>query len=202
MGQQLNFSLQPSDPYSPNYFVRHSGVSEAWDFIADACRQHIANPSYFQLIFVHGPQGVGKTHLLEASRAESAHNFAIVRLSEIDTAAFIDQYERCRTAGGILCVEADCAPNEATNDPHIRSRLLNGTILKLEYPAEGELRPLIESLLERHNLRLSETSIEYLLRRLPLDPLSFSNIFAKISDVSLGRYDSARLGIIRELLSK
>ena len=65
---------------------------------------------------------------------------------------------------------------------------------------EEELSPILNSLLERKNMKLSERSVAYLLRRLPREPLSFDAIFARINELSLEESRPAGLGVIRELI--
>ena len=57
------------------------------------------------------------------------------------------------------------------------------------------------SLLERHNLRLADNSLQYLLKRLPRDPLSFDAIFGKINELSFQQGKPARLGLVRQVVA-
>lgn len=208
--KQLSFKLTPSAPLSSRYLVLHSGIVETVEAIEATVRRVAADPVQFAPLYLFGPPGCGKSHVIMAAAAEAAsaltpeERIRIYRLQgEPDdawVAGFIACYETMRSRGGLLFVEADSHPQEAVINPHVRSRLLAGEVRPLTYPREEELRPILRSLLERRNMRLSESSINYMMRRLPRDPLSFATIFAKIDELSLNESRRLGLGIVREVV--
>jgi chromosomal replication initiation ATPase DnaA len=210
--EQLAMRLSNPKQYSSYYFVPHSGVSEALAALSEALDQWTAHQSGCHAAFLLAGSGLGKTHLLSMLRERAEQRRSDPRrlvlfddpLSrpEVDEDAvarsFIDAYERLRREGGVLVFAA----RECPSNPHILSRLAAAVPLTLGFPQEHELRPLILSLAERRNLRLSEKNIEYLLDRLPAHPLSLSAILARIDELSLARGKQAGRDILRTALDQ
>ncbi|MCB0323389.1 MAG: hypothetical protein KDD69_07435 [Bdellovibrionales bacterium] len=213
MSSQLNFDLQPAQPFSLSYFVPHSGVVQAYTLLENTVERLAADQDGFNAIYLYGPSGSGKRHLAfgfqERAAAKGIPNdaFRIVLLPK-DPALVTDDFvrevigsfEQCRARGGLFLAVGEHAPKAISSNPHLTSRLLSGSVTRLQYPQEEELRPLLASLSERRNLRLSQRSLDYLVRRIPSDPLSFDRIFDKISQISLAEGRPAKLGVVRQAL--
>jgi len=210
--KHLSLNLNPVTPYSLDYFVRHSGVASALDVALSAIEELSENSEKFKLIYLFGPAGSGKTHFVEGMRALvdknkiSAEKFVVVEnLETLEEEQLISQivsvYDRLKTTGGVMILASAKDPRNVTANPHVQSRLLAGDLLEISYPQETELRPILISLLDRKNLKLSDYSINFLLKRLPLDPLSFSNIFARLNDLTLSEGRPANFGAVRDLYS-
>jgi chromosomal replication initiation ATPase DnaA len=93
--------------------------------------------------------------------------------------SFIELYDRLKREGGLLFIRAAKPPKDVTDNPHVLSRLLAGQAVLLDFPREEECVPILHSLLERLNLKLTNRAIDYLIRRMPRNPLSFEVILAK-----------------------
>ncbi len=210
MNAQLGFQLRPAQPYDLAYFVPHSGVANAVAQLELALDSLQADTRQFQTIHLSGPKGVGKRHLAEGYalrakevglRAEVFDLSELTSLSEDDVVQrFVSQYELLKSCGGLCISFSQQHPKELTANPHLLSRLLAGLFLQLDFPQEQELRPLLYSLSERHNLRLSERTMAYLERRIPLDPLSFADIFARVSRISFREGKPAGMRVVRQAL--
>lgn len=211
---QLPLNLEPRDPYALDYFVPHSGVVEAVAHIEQALEECLSDSTAFRMVFVYGPSGSGKRHLLQGyakegvRRGMSARSVQVYRCApqEFDNdervSKFISSYESLRSGGGLFLISSPVSLAELSDNPHVASRMLSGVHVALRAPQEEELHPLVLSLIERHNLKLGERSIEYLMRRLPVDPLSFDAIFAKINEISFSQNRPARFGVVREAFAE
>ena len=214
---QLGLGLSVRDPYAPHYLIPHSGIAAALEGLEQIRKALREDPCAFKPVVLFGPRGCGKTHLSQsflavvASDADGTAERAVyfdfgstsAETNEIEdesVAKFISTYERLKSNGGCLLVEAAYHPRRCTDNPHILSRLLACELFELSYPREEELPPLFRSLAERANLRLSERNMEFLLKRLPSDPLSFAAILGKIDELSLSQGRPATLNLIREAL--
>ncbi|MFN8389724.1 MAG: hypothetical protein U0136_05490 [Bdellovibrionota bacterium] len=210
--QQLRIPLEARSPFSAAYFVTHSGVSGALNALDHALVTTSEGSSEFFPFLLIAPAGFGKTHLLSLL-GERANELGLsseryqyfddplgAPAAEEDAVArsFIAAYERMKSSGGVLVFAA----RERPTNPHIDSRLAFAVPLALELPKEEEMRPLVESLLERKNLRFGEANISYLLQRLPADPLSLSHIFAKIDELCLAEGRHAGRAVLREVLDQ
>jgi chromosomal replication initiation ATPase DnaA len=202
--------LLPGDPFSLNYLVVHSGISRAVELL-NLTADRPGQGGAFNLHYLHGPAGSGKTHILTAFSSKfraAAPTEAEVEAfdygaggAEFDLPGFIAVYERVKARGGALLVASRAAPVELCPDPQFISRV-GSAAAELSYPRESELPELISSLAERHNLRLSERAVRLLLRSLPRDPLSFDSILAKIAASSLKQARPANQTVVREALVK
>ncbi len=206
--EQLSFTLTPRAPYALSYFVTHCGVAEAVFIISAAVEELLSDPGVFRSVYVYGPRGSGKTHILRGyadeaiSRGLAPAKIFIIDLQQpVSPGESISRFEELRASGGLVFIEGRYPPAEQTSDPHLRSRLLLGSVQELRYPPEEELPPVLLSLLERRNMKMSEQTIQYILRRTPSDPLSFSDIFARIDRLSLRQGRPAGLAVAREVLS-
>lgn len=205
--RQLTLSFSHPSFFSLRYLIPHSGILGAIQVIEDAVQSVVRDPAAFRLVVLQGPSGSGKSHLIgaylgwaaELGVERSALRYLQLHDDREETSSyFISEYERLRSAGGVLLVELPDSVGRF--NPHIESRLQAGVRCALAYPEEVELRPLVESLLERHHLVLPEGSLEYLLVRLPLNPLSLESIIAAISKNSFATNKSPKRGLIRGVL--
>jgi chromosomal replication initiation ATPase DnaA len=209
MGVQLGFPLPPSDPYSMHYLVVHSGIAEAVLMLEEA----VNASSEFSLVVVWGESGSGKTHLLSAYKklaAEkniSSEKIQVIELERADyndegrIAQFISVYEKLKSTGGVLFVSLQDHPGGAEINPHLKSRLLAGKIAALERPREQELSTVFTSLLQKKNMKLGERSIDFLLRRIPANTLSFEAISARLDEVFREDGREAKFSVVREMIS-
>lgn len=210
---QLHFPLLPEQPFSLEYFVPHSGVTSAVEAFENVLQKALLEPALGHIIFLFGPKGVGKTHLACGFKLKfnqsgvPTERISVVELDDSPLGdddwirGFIACYETLRREGGVLIVNSRRAPDEVSENPHLKSRLLAGSILQLSYPQEEEIMPLVNSIADRKNLTLSDSAIAYLARRLPADLLSFEDILARINAVSLSTNSPAGLGLVRKVMT-
>jgi chromosomal replication initiation ATPase DnaA len=196
---QLSLSLQPTNRYSLDYFVSHSGVSEAYSILKEYLASCNTNGRSFLSVYLYGGRGVGKTHLangfkqelVASGMGEQEIGFLDIRsgdgkslmLGDDEVSNFIATFERLKSTSGLLIVIANSLPEEVTSNPHFLSRIYHGVLCRIDLPSEEEIVPVICSLAERRNLKLSASSISYLVKHLPRDLLSFDSILARINEL-------------------
>jgi DnaA family protein len=191
-------------------------VTEALRLLRERLRQLEDKSDSFALVYLYGPPGSGRSHLAHGILLEAAargipeDRLVLIELDEsvhfvpredLYTANFISRYEELRRTGGLLLVVGAGHPEKLKLSPHLRSRLLAGDIVELKYPTETELQPLIRTLFEKRNIRVNEATIDFLISRLPVDPLSFADISAKIERISAVLGKPVRLGFVRDVVS-
>ena len=209
-GKQLMLGLQPTEPYAPRYFVPHTGVAPALKTFRAMCTRFLDDTACSEVLYVFGRSGTGKEHLFRVLAKEleefglTTDQAQLVKLSDKEqlrvegfAESFVARAEQLRSRGGVLVVIAPDSPGAMTDNPHLLSRFKMGSVIELSFPSEEELPALIASLLERRNLKLSPRSVDYLLRRLPRDPLSFDHIFAKINELSFSQSRPAHLSVVK-----
>lgn len=199
--QQLVLPLAPAAPYSLSYLVTHSGIAEACHMLAHAINDVLNNASIFRMIHILGPRGAGKTHVLRAyecyAREMGVNDEKLTFWDDWSplyvhgegdpVGCFVSRYQNHKNQGGLMVISSRLEQQEQLGDPHLRSRLLSGLVLKLHYPQVEELRPLVLSILERRNIRLRESTMEELLAFVPSNPLSCSQIFARVEKLIASR---------------
>jgi len=196
--------LRPAEPLSVDYFIPHSGVVEAIGAVSSALEEIEKKNSEFRMFYMHGPSGVGKSHVLALIKDMATERGVVCEtvdgVSEDDEwiRGFIDRYERVRASGGVLVVGSISEPQAAFSNPHSGSRLRVARALRLGFPSETELVPIVRSIAERHNLKLSERMLSFLVKRLPLQPLSFDNIFSRINELSLTSGEKVTEVVVRK----
>lgn len=212
--EQLPLPLQAQQHYSADYFVSHSGVADALRFFEESADRLQREPDFFQSLYLYGPPGVGKSHLLSMMRSsilrrglpagafEGADFGASDLPADAHVGEIVSRYEQLRTEGGLLVFASRFTPEGLTKNPHLLSRLRSSAIFEVRSPSIDELRPTLQSLLERRNLRLSERNLDYLLRRVPTNPLSLWGILAKMDDRALREGRTVSLHFIREILGE
>ena len=200
----MSFSLRPGEPFSERYFVPHSGVSRALEVLQLAISNLLDGNESFCPYLIKGPKGSGKSHLAHIIFKLATDSGLSVKMFDeiLDAGSFVADYEELKNHGGLFLVSFDTASSEITKNPHVSSRLNTLRQLEITFPTEAELRPIIESLAERRNLKLPAKSLEFLLKRLPLQPLSFDNIFAKVDELALSTGKPIKQSVVKEALSE
>lgn len=208
--KQLTLGLRQVDSEGIRFFIPHSGVMQAFNLVNKRYLELREHSSEFVLIVLVGPKGCGKTHLLNSilEAENSKYDLTVSRFDwsgknilDNDIVRFVDNYESTKREGGMIAVEMREHPQSIVDNPHLSSRLLAADLANLDYPREDELEPVLNSLLARRNLLFSQATLQYLLKRLPREPLSFERIFAKIDELSLPEHRPVKRTLIRQALS-
>ncbi len=203
--RQLSIPTGVPEPLSEQYFVPHSGIAAACEALENGFERLAAEPQSFVFFKLVGPRGSGKSHLVSIfrHRAETLSPIAgrnswfdETEWSDDVVRNFIAEYERLKAGGGMLVAATD----EYVENPHVASRLAFAIPIALSYPTDEELSPLLKALSERRGFRLSDSDLEYLLKRLPANPLSLSAILAKIDALSLSVGKQATRAMFREAI--
>ncbi|MCC6931719.1 MAG: hypothetical protein IT292_00485 [Deltaproteobacteria bacterium] len=208
--------LETRNPFAFKYFVPHSGAIEAYSALLHNANDLIdkyknTGASEFSIFFLSGALGSGKSHLAHAIcdyMVERGLPRKCAEVFELDSSLigsnasrFIDQYESMRAKQGMLIV---CSAEPVTSyaqDPHIYSRLMSAWPITLYFPQEAEFQSVIQSLLERRNMLLSDHAIAYLVRRLPLMPSCFSAIVNELDDLALSEGKAPGERLLRQIVN-
>lgn len=215
--------LKKLEPCSWDSLVWHSGIADALTSVkkvlttfADTRNtskntQEPLNSCLFQVIFLHGPVGSGKSHLVRVAQEDflklELHSGLFAHYdnwqdNDDRTARFISEYQQLKAQGGLMFITSRKPPSLTTRDPHITSRLLSGLVLDLSYPAEQELMTVAREMVKRFNMQLSEKNLNYLLRRLPVNPLSFVELFDRLDTMCLSEGISPRQKAISKVVNE
>ena len=156
--QQLTLALAPAP--EPTFDTFFAGRNEATLATLAALRHALDGNEHF--VYLWGPRGSGKSHLLRAFAADAARNgtpatyiaagesmsaeASVVaaddahQLDMVGQLALFDLYNRFRTSGGMLLSAGDRPPAELPLREDLRTRLGAGEVLRVEPLSDEEKR--------------------------------------------------------------
>lgn len=192
---------------------------------ADRAQQHDPFPQRGErFIYLWGPPGSGKSHLLHAFVAESARQGGVARyfragesidsgdgdlqaaiddvdgLDMVGQLALFDLYNRIRTGSGTLVTAGTRPPAELPLREDLRTRLGAGVVMRLEPLTDEEKAAALSEHGRRRGLALSPELIEYLLTHVTRDMGTQMAVIATLDRVSLERKRPLTLPLLREVL--
>lgn len=188
---QSSLQLQPKEFYSLRHFIPHSGVSEAYNTLIASLDSKVP-------VFVFGPTGSGKTHLLEGFKGLCDGAPRVFTL-EKDVFTLPSVFEECRAKNQRLLVECECS--EYSN-PHITSRINNGLSLTLSYPVDSELLPIMRAIAERNQIKLDFSVIESAVRKLPKNMHVIEKVISQLFNSSLEQQAKSGPRLLNKVLGE
>jgi len=218
--QQLTLALAPPpEPTFDNFFAgRDSSINKA---TLAALRHALAGNEHF--VYVWGPRGSGKTHLLRAFVAAAEKNgtpasyvaagdginpdTSVVaaddahRLDMVGQLGLFDLYNRFRTGGGTLLSAGDRPPAELPLREDLRTRLGAGVVLRVEPLTDEEKRAALSEHGRMRGLALAPELIDYLLAHVTRDMGTQMAVIDTLDRVSLERKRPITQPLLREVLA-
>lgn len=203
------------------------GANElAWSQLSALARQH-TGAAGSPPVYLWGPAGTGKTHLLQSLSAQQqalgqsvawfdpgtpgswadAHEPAVIVLDQCDRldtaqqqaafALFVDASSR----GALVAAAGRLPPVDLPLREDLRSRLGWGHVIALHPLGEEEIRAVVVSEAARRGLGLTKEAIAYLLRHCPRDLASLKALLDRADAYTLKRQRPAlTVPMLRQLL--
>jgi DnaA-homolog protein len=198
--QQLLLELAPPPPPTlENFSQGRNGAA------VKALREALAGGEGF--VFLWGPGGSGKTHLLRAfSRAASAAAREAVaaddvaRLGEAGQVELFDLCNRLRASGGALAASADAPPAHLNLRTDLRSRLASGIVLQLHPLSDAEKAAALAAHAAERGMALERDLIAYLLGHFDRDMGTQIAMLDALDRYSLQRQRPLTLPLLKEAL--
>src|SRR5438309_5145398 len=161
--QQLLLELAPPPPPTlENFSAGRNGAA------LRALREALADGERF--VFLWGPGGSGKTHLLRAfseaaaaAKLEAAAVDDVARLGEAEQVALFDLCNRLRSSGGALVASGEAPPARLGLRTDLRSRLASGIVLQLRPLDDAENAAALNESAAERDIQLYGELIRYLL---------------------------------------
>jgi len=236
--QQLALELAPPpEPTFDSFFPARNAAAQAVllhavqvkDFLprtAPPSALHAVQPLQLgeRFIYLWGPRGSGKSHLLHAFVAESQRQGHAARyvhagesidagdgdqrvaiddvdgLDMVGQLALFDLYNRIRTGNGTLVTSGARPPAELPLREDLRTRLGAGVVMRLEPLTDEEKAAALSEHGRRRGLALLPELIEYLLTHVTRDMGTQMAVVATLDRVSLERKRPLTLPLLREVL--
>jgi chromosomal replication initiator protein len=220
MQQFFDFPVTPS--FSFDSFVACEGNAAALKFA-----QRIADPSDCEcLLYLFGPPGSGKTHLL---RSIAAGNFPYLSLTEPVSPEQIES--TFRTAGGLVVDDLHNMPDDpdlkralwqlfnefhtsgrtiamagsppprelTTIDEHLTSRLLWGLVARLDTSDDVSRRMIIKKVADDHQIRIPDEVVDYVLATTSREVGALITCFHQLYRFSMAEKRRITLPLAREV---
>lgn len=179
-------------------------------------------------IYLWGPAGAGKTHLLRALRREAAaHGTAVAAFDASMPAPWASEdgaglllLDRCESfdaaqqhAAFALFVEAATAgmrvlaagrlpPVDLPVREDLRTRLGWGLVFQLQPLCEGEVRAALAREAERRGIALGPEVMDYLLTRFARDLGSLMALLDALDDFALAQQRAVTVPLVRQMLAE
>ncbi len=184
--RQLILELGPRPTPSFESYVPGRSIAAV-----QALRRALAGGERF--VYLWGPAGSGKTHLLqsfvEAARATRGSAYLdaarpdwsaaadaeavaiddVGRLNPVAQVALFDLYNRLHASGGSIAASGDAAPAALGLRPDLRSRLASGIVLQLHPLNDAEKSEALREHAKRRGMSLGDDLLGYLLSHLERD---------------------------------
>lgn len=198
--QQLLLELAP--PPAPTLENFSPGRNIA---ALEALREALAGGEPF--VFLWGPGGSGKTHLLRAfseAAAAAKHEAVAVddvaRLSEPEQVALFDLCNRLRASRGALAASGSAPPAQLALRPDLRSRLASGIVLQLHPLNDADKAAALSAHAAERGLSLDRELIDYLLSHFDRDMGTQIAMLDALDRYSLQRKRAITLPLLKEAL--
>ncbi len=217
--QQLTLALAPAP--EPTFDTFFAGRNKATLATLATLRHALAGNEHF--VYLWGPRGSGKSHLLRAFAADAASNgtpaiyiaagesmpaeASVVaaddahRLDMVGQLALFDLYNRFRTSGGMLLSAGDRPPAELPLREDLRTRLGAGVVLRVEPLSDEEKRAAVSEHGRQRGLALAPELIDYLLTHVTRDMGTQMAVVDTLDRVSLERKRPITQPLLREVLA-
>jgi len=217
--QQLLLELAPPPaPTLENFFPGGNGAA------LKALREALQGGESF--VYLWGPGGSGKTHLLRGFVAAAAATRAaayvpaanpdwaragnldavavddVARLDESGQIALFDLCNRLRGSGGALAAGGEVPPADLRLRPDLRSRLASGIVLQLHALGDAEKAEALRAHAARRGISLEADLIRYLLTHFERDMGTQIAVLDALDKYSLQRQRPITLPLLKEALRR
>ena len=198
--QQLLLELAPPPPPTlENFFAGRNGAA------LKALREALEDGERF--VFLWGPGGSGKTHLLRAfseaaaaAKREAAAIDDVGRLGEAERVALFDLCNRLRGSKGALAASGSAPPAQLALRADLRSRLASGIVLQLHPLSDADKAAALSAHAAGRGMALDRELIAYLLTHFERDMGTQIALLDALDRYSLQRKRAITLPLLKDAL--
>ncbi len=194
--KQLLLDIQPVPPQTlDNFVIGHNAealanIKSLLDDSVDA-----------SFIYLWGPAGSGKSHLLNAAKNLGAHIADNVHL--LDNEAQIElfnTYNQLKAAGGKLITAGLHAPTQMNLRDDLATRLAWGLVYQLQSLSDVEKTEALKNHAAERGMRLPDEVIAYCLRYLRRDLPTLMSVLNALDEWSLTEKKPVTIPMLKKLL--
>lgn len=200
--KQLLLDIQPAAPQTlQNFIVGHNAEA------LHSLKQALTNIVEARFIYLWGPQGCGKSHLLLAcQRTAGEANLPlhiaddVNILNEEAQIALFDQFNQLRATGGILITSGSAAPTQMGLRDDLATRLAWGLVYQLHPLTDEEKAQALKTHAQERGMKLPDEVITYCLRYLRRDLPTLMAVLDALDEWSLTEKKPVTVPMLKRLL--
>lgn len=194
--KQLLLDIQPPAAPSLDNFIAGKNAEAIASIQALIHGQAAAN-----FIYLWGPIGSGKSHLISAANAQGVTVADDVH--QLDDQAQIDlfnQYNNIKEAGGTLIASGEHAPTQMGLRDDLATRLAWGLVYQLHPLSDAEKAEALKKHAEERSMMLPEEVITFCLRNLRRDLPTLMSVLDALDEWSLTEKKPVNVAMLKKLL--
>lgn len=221
MPQQLTLDIRPEQNPTLDNFIAGANAELV------ARLRALAQPKAFDAVYIWGPQGSGRTHLLRAALAAAdavgrrvvmvageeagaelpcpPGGLLIVddvdRLDDTAQVALFRAFNSARLAGLALLLAGPAAPLELKLREDLRTRIGQALVYHVKPLSDEEKAATLHSQASQRGLRVEEGVIGYMLRHTARDLPSLMAVLDALDRASLERKRPVTVPLLKEMLN-
>lgn len=197
--QQLPLDISPPEPPGFDNYVADANAEAL-----AAVRSLAAGTLHEPIVYLWGPSGSGRSHLLTAAQNANAELLVADDVQALDADAqqrlFVAINAARESTRGMLTA-GDRPPALLALREDLRTRLAWGLVYELRPLGDDAKAAHLAALAARRGLALPPEVASYLLARLPRDFASLNSIMEALDKHSLVRQRALTLPLVREALA-
>jgi DnaA family protein len=197
--RQLPLAISPpSEPRFSNYLPGENGEALA------SVRALASGASPEPIVYLWGPTGSGRTHLLRAAAAENPDLVVADDVHTLDgeaQQALFVAINHAREGGASVLAAGDAPPARLALRDDLRSRLGWGLVYHVKPLSDADKARHLSSEAARRGLDLPSEVAAFILTRLPRDLTSLNDLLDRLDRESLARKRPLTVPLVRETLA-
>ncbi len=200
--KQLLLDIQPAPAPSLENFVPGRNAEALYSLLMAA-----SGKSENRFIYLWGPGGSGKSHLLHAcADLARQHDVALTTADDVqrlDEEAQIDlfnTFNQIRASGGVLISSGDAAPMQMGLRDDLATRLSWGLVYQLQPLSDEEKAQALAAHAAERGMKLPDEVLDYCLRHLRRDLRTLMATLDALDTWSLTAKRPVTLPLLRQLL--
>ena len=221
MPQQLTLDIRPERNPTLENFIAGANVELV------ARLRALAQPKAYEAVYLWGPPGCGRSHLLRATRAaaDAAGRRVVLvageeagvelpcppdgllivenvgRLDGVAQVALFRAFNSARLAGLALLLSGTAPPLELQLREDLRTRIGQAIVYQVKPLSDEEKAATLQSQASQRGLRVDDEVIGYMLRHTPRDLPSLMAVLDELDRASLERKRSVTVPLLKEMLN-
>ena len=200
--KQLLLDIQPPAGPSLSNFVTGKNAEAL-----HSLNQALSGDSLARFIYFWGPEGSGKSHLLDAAKTiakeKELHLICADNVHKLNDDAQIrlfDAYNQLRAGEGVLLAAGNASPNQMGLRDDLATRLAWGLTYQLQPLSDEEKAQALKTHAAERGMKLPDEVIDYCLRYLRRDLPNLMATLDALDEWSLTEKKPVTVPLLRKLL--